>query len=452
MTDSPRRRPLILITLPDLSLGGGQRIVLNYVRHHDRSAFDVRILTLLAEPDDLAGEFADQGVDVTILRALPGERGALRRVVGVLRRDRIDLVHTHGPADKRLLLLPALATRVPVLYHLHSEWYHRGPLRVQRPPGSPEGAAGSLRRAVADGFYEVRAVTKGKLRDLVEDRVVREYLADSPPLAFSFRARLNRPVYAMSQSVPLLELAEAAAAHDDDAWRAELGLGPGPVAINVSRLEAGKGQDRIIRAMAFVRRHVPDAQLLLVGDGDQRPACEHLVDELGLRDRVHFLGNRLDVPRLLAGVDVFAFGSRTESFGLVVAEAMAARLPVVAYHLPSLADFATDAVTGYFPDQDDDMGFAHALADLLADRTKARKLGEAGYEVVSERFPPDATARSFEAAYRRILGPAAFPRRPGTLTVTTAPRAAAWMAAPPHSPFPPVPPSPPLPPSSAPKG
>ena len=248
---------------------------------------------------------------------------------------------------------------------------------------------------------------------------MREYLADSPPLAFTFRRLLHRPVYAMSQSVPLVELAAAAAAHDDAAWRAELGLGPGPVAVNVSRIEEGKGQDRIIRAMAVVRRQVPDAQLVFVGDGEQRAGCERLVDELGLRDAVHFLGTRSDVPRLLVGADVFAFGSRTESFGLVVAEAMAARLPVVAFQLPSVADFAVDAVTGYFPDQADDEGFAHALADLLADPTKARKMGEAGYEVVAERFPPEATARSFEAAYRRIPGPAAFRPCPGTLTVTT---------------------------------
>ena len=425
MTDSPRRRPRILITLPDLAVGGGQRIVLNYLRHHDRRTFDVRVLTMQPEPDDLVGEFEAAGVEVISPGLGPGDRGGLRQLVGLLRSEQVDLLHTHGPSDKRMLLLPALLTGVPVLYHLHSEWSHRGPLRRERAPGWEMTPPGPLRRVASDGYDAIRAGTKGRLRDLVEDRVVHEYLADSSPLAFTFRRLLNRPVYAMSQSVPLVELAAAAAAHDDDAWRAELGLGPGPVAVNVSRIEEGKGQDRIIRAMAVVRHQVPDAQLVVVGDGDQRADCERLVDDLGLRDAVHFLGTRSDVPRLLVGADVFAFGSWTESFGLVVAEAMAARLPVVAFQLPSVADFAIDAVTGYFPDQADDEGFAHALADLLADPTKARKMGEAGYEVVAERFPPEATARSFEAAYRRILGPAAFRSCPGTLTVTTTPAVAA---------------------------
>jgi glycosyltransferase involved in cell wall biosynthesis len=403
MTD--RTRPSrILVTLPDLTLGGGQRIVLNYLKHRDRAAFDVRVLTVRPEPDDLADEFEAAGVPVTCLPGDATGTGGIRQLGILLRRDGIGLLHVHGPADKGLAMVPALVTGVPVLYHLHSEWYHRGPRPRTQPPGRLE---------------LLRARARGRLRDLVEDRVVKEYLADSPALASAFRYRLNRPVHAMSQSVPLEELAAAAAAHDDVAWRAELDLGPGPVAMTVSRIEEGKGQDRIIRALAAVRRQVADAQLVVVGDGEQRADCERLVDELGLRDAVRFLGSRRDVPRLLVGADVFAFGSRTESFGLVVAEAMGAHLPVVAYRLPSLTDFATEGVTGHFPAQDDDAGFAVALSDLLEDRERARKLGNAGYDVVARRFPPVATARSFEASYRRILGPTAIGPPPGTLAVTT---------------------------------
>src|SRR4051794_38587285 len=254
MTDSPRRRPRILITLPDLAVGGGQRIVLNYLRHHDRRAFDVRVLTMQPEPHDLAGELEAEGVEVISPGLAAGDRGAFRQLVSLLRSEEVDLLHTHGPSDKRLLLLPALVTGVPVLYHLHSEWSHRGPLRREHAPGWEMTPPGPLRRAAADRHDAPPAGTQGKLRDPLPDRGVREYLADSPPLAFTFRQQLHRPVYAMSQSVPLVELAAAAEAHDDVAWRAELGLGPGPVAVNVSRIEEGKGQDRIIRAMAAVRR------------------------------------------------------------------------------------------------------------------------------------------------------------------------------------------------------
>jgi glycosyltransferase involved in cell wall biosynthesis len=414
MTD-PTQRPRILITLPDLFLGGGQRIVLNYLRHRDRAAFDVRVLTLQPQPDDLAAEFADADVQVTCLHRTVGDRGAARHLADLLRRDGISLLHAHGPADTRLSLSAAFLTHVPMVLHLHSEWNHRGPRRPAHPGRLPR----------------LGAAVKGRLRDRVEDRVVREYLADSAAVARAFRHRVRRPVHAMAQSVPLDELAAAAATHDDRAWRAELGLGPGPVAINVSRVEEGKGQARLIAALAAARRRVPDAQLLLVGDGDQRAGCERLVERSGLAGAVHVLGSRFDVPRLLVGADVFVFGSRTESFGLVVAEAMAARLPVVAYRLPSLADFVVDGVTGYFPAQDDDEGFADALADLLEDRVRAGKLGEAGHAVVAERFPPEATAGSFEDSYRRALGLTANGPRPGTLSVATMRPTVAHPAAPP---------------------
>jgi glycosyltransferase involved in cell wall biosynthesis len=383
----------VAITLPDLFIGGGQRIVLNYLAHRDVGTFDVRIVTLHPQPDDLADEFRAVGVPVSCLDVDPGGRlTATRRLTTLLRDEHIDLVHTQSPEDQRPALPAALVARVPMLFHLHSEWNHRG-------THLPEGPS-RLRAALG--------TATGVLRDRLEDLVVREYLADSAPVAAACAPHVRRPVHAMTQSMPLDEMAAAAAAHDDRAWREELGLGSGPVAINVSRLAEGKGQDRLIRAMATVRRQLPDAQLVLVGDGEQRGACEALAAELDLTDAVRFLGTRRDVPRLLVGADAFAFGSATESFGLVVAEAMAARLPVVAFELPSIATFSVDArsaaprPTGYYVAQDDDEAFAAALTRVLGDRTLAARLGAAGRDEVARRFPPDATARSFEAAYRRI--------------------------------------------------
>src|SRR5215218_1011694 len=104
---SPRRR--ILLTLPDLALGGGQRIVLNYLAHRDRSTFDVRVLTLRPRPDDMADEVAATGVPVTCLQPEPGGRpAAARRLTALLRRHRIEVVHPHGPDDRELVLAPAL--------------------------------------------------------------------------------------------------------------------------------------------------------------------------------------------------------------------------------------------------------------------------------------------------------------------------------------------------------
>jgi hypothetical protein len=175
------------------------------------------------------------------------------------------------------------------------------------------------------------------------------------------------------------------------------------VAINVSRAVPGKGQARVIRAFSWVLQRVPDAQLVLVGDGELREEHQQLARDLGVERSVRFLGTRRDIPALLVGADVFVFASHTESFGLVVGEAMTAQLPVVAYRLPSLDTFSRADVTGYYPEQDDEAGFNERFCELLADAGRRRRMGQAGFELVAERFPIDATARSFDEAYRWVL-------------------------------------------------
>jgi glycosyltransferase involved in cell wall biosynthesis len=155
--------------------------------------------------------------------------------------------------------------------------------------------------------------------------------------------------------------------------------------------------------MPAVLDRSPDAQLLLVGDGELRGRLEQLARALGIERSVHFLGNRNDVPDLLVGADVFAFASATESFGLVVAEAMAARLPVVAYRLPSLMEFSREGLTGRYPEQGDDTGLAAALVELSTDLVEARAMGRAGWAAVAARYHARATADSFTAAYERVL-------------------------------------------------
>ena len=231
---------------------------------------------------------------------------------------------------------------------------------------------------------------------------MREYVADSSAAADLFRPLVRQPVTAMALSLPF----DAYAAADDidrRATRATLGIGDEPMLLCVSRLVEGKGQERLISLMPRVLAHRPDAVLVLVGDGDQRAALEARADALGIGDRVRFLGNRHDVPVLLRLADVFVFGSRTEGLGVAVAEAMGARLPVVAYRLPALDTYCTEGVTGFYPPQTDDDGFVAAVRRLIDDPDLAIEMGAAGHRAVVARFHPRATADTFEAAYRRIL-------------------------------------------------
>ncbi len=115
------------------------------------------------------------------------------------------------------------------------------------------------------------------------------------------------------------------------ALRRKLGIGElQRVVGNVGRLCAEKNQSFLLRAFAELARHDPTTLLMLVGDGEDRTALEALAGELGLRERVLFIGTTAEVSAYLSAMDVFAFPSKFESFGIAAVEAQAAGLPVIA--------------------------------------------------------------------------------------------------------------------------
>jgi glycosyltransferase involved in cell wall biosynthesis len=381
----------ILHTLPDLALGGGQVITLRHLTHRDAERFDVGVV-YLHPPTELFDAFAETGATLHTLQRSPTARTARTAMVWdlvrLLRRERIDLLHVHGPSDRKLGLTAAWLARVPAVCQIHSEYVHFGPMLPVHPTAA----------------QRARATVTAWLRDGIEARTVKEYVADSSAAADLFRPLIRQPVTAMALSLPF----DAYAAADDidrRAARADLGIGDEPMLLCVSRLVDGKGQERLISLMPRVLAHRPDAVLVLVGDGDRRAAFEARADALGVADRVRFLGNRYDVPVLLRLADVFVFGSRTEGLGVAVAEAMGARLPVVAFRLPALDTYCTEGVTGFYPAQTDDDGFVDAVCRLIDAPDLAVGMGAAGHRAVAARFHPRATADTFETAYRRILEP-----------------------------------------------
>lgn len=385
-----RRRWRVLHTMPDLEVGGGQVIALNGIRDGDHERYDFEVLAVRPEPLAMAGEFAAAGADPILLDWTGSGRAAqIAELVRLLRSRGVDLVHMHGLYERPAVLPAAAIARVPVVCHIHSEWVHLGP----RFPPTPSAT------------QRARARVLGWTRDALEHRAVRWYVADSGTAADLLRPHVRAPIDTMTQCMPVAAIDQARATHDNAVWRSELGLGPGPVAINVSRAVEGKGQDRVIRAFAAVRGRVPGAQLVLVGDGPLRPSHQQLARELGVEADVRFLPTRRDVPDLLVGADVFVFASTTESFGLVVGEAMVAGLPVLCYQLPALRSFTAPFKTGIYPSQDDEVSYVEGFCRLMRDGEVRREMGRAGRELALERFPAGATARSFEAVYDAILAP-----------------------------------------------
>jgi glycosyltransferase involved in cell wall biosynthesis len=380
----------VLHVLPDVQIGGGQRIVLNGIAHVDRNRF-VPAVCYLLEGDEMAPAFAEAGCPPVRVPYSPGT-GLLTliRLVRIIHDQQVDLVYVHSGADRTYGQLAALLTRTPVVGQLHSRWVHLGPMYPDDPT--------VLQRA--------RARLLGWVRDVVERRTVRHYGADSADVRNLFLPLVHAPISVTAQAVAIDAYDRAAATGARERIRRELGLGDEPMLINVSRLVEGKGQEHLVAMMAKLQVTHPDAVLVLVGGGDRRPFIEQEIARAGLDGQVRLLGDRFDVADLLTAGDIFVFGSESEGFGLVTMEAMAASQPVVAFALPALQEYVVEGTTGHLVPIGDVDALVAAVTELLDDPERAREMGRAGRRVIDERFHPAATAESFEVAYRAALGDA----------------------------------------------
>jgi glycosyltransferase involved in cell wall biosynthesis len=172
----------------------------------------------------------------------------------------------------------------------------------------------------------------------------------------------------------------------------------GPIVGSLGRLEPEKGFDVLLRALPAV----PEATLVLVGEGSTRGPLEALGEELGIAERVVFAGWSDDARRHLTTFDVFALPSRFEAFPLSVLEAMLASLPVVASDVGSVGEAVEDGRTGVLVPPEDPEALGHALRDLLEDPERARALGRHGREQALERFSVDAMVQAYERLYEEV--------------------------------------------------
>lgn len=154
----------------------------------------------------------------------------------------------------------------------------------------------------------------------------------------------------------------------------------------VGALNVFKRPDLGLRAFAHLRKELPGAQLVLAGDGPMRLDLETLCRELRLGDSVKFLGYRADLPEVLAECHVFWHVSRSEGFGLAVAEAMAVGLPVVGVDVPGVRDLLAEGKTGLLVAESDPAALAGRTIRLLRDDALFLRIARAGRSLAEDRF------------------------------------------------------------------
>jgi glycosyltransferase involved in cell wall biosynthesis len=340
------------------------------------------VIFCLDEVGTLGTRLRAEGVDVVAFHRRPGlDLGVSWRMAGEIRARRLDVIHAHQytPFFYASLAARLSGARPRVIFTEHGRHF-------------PD-------------------VVSAKRRIL--NRLLFERLADEVNAVCEFSARslrekdgfARRPVEVIPNGVDLPRYA----AVDPAEARARVGLDPARRYIaTIARFHSVKDHRTLLRGFADVAAAQADVDLLLVGDGVLRGDLEQLAADLGVRDRVRFMGVRNDVADILRASDVFALTSVSEAASITLLEAMASELPVVVTAVGGNPEIVRDGTDGLLVPRGDAQAVAQALFRILGDPASALAMGRAGAERVRNRFRLDGTVGRY---YELYAGGAAAARR-----------------------------------------
>lgn len=172
----------------------------------------------------------------------------------------------------------------------------------------------------------------------------------------------------------------------------------------IARIDPIKGIKYLVEAMAEVIQVVPNARLLITGDGIERPAIEQQAVALGLKDYIILTGHRDDVAELLQTMDIFVLPSLNEGMGRVILEAMVFAKPVIASRIGGVPEIVQDEKNGLLVRPAQSGELADAMIQLGTNSILARQLGEHGKACVRDMFSLDIMVRKIEQLYDDLHG------------------------------------------------
>ncbi len=172
--------------------------------------------------------------------------------------------------------------------------------------------------------------------------------------------------------------------------------------LHISNFRAVKRTDDVIRIFATVRSHLP-SRLLLVGEGPEWSHSLELAKELGLEERITFLGKQDEVARLISLADLLLLPSAKESFGLVALEAMACGVPTVGSNAGGLPEVVEHGETGYLSEIGDVEAMADYAVRLLSNPELYRRFSEQGIQRARVQFSAEKIADQYEELYRQVI-------------------------------------------------
>jgi len=357
--------------------GGAERIARELLAGLDPDRFD-RILCVSRPPAatdptgaPIEADLRRRGVRVQFLnRRFKYDPLAWWPLLRLLRRERIDVLHAHTFGHNAwATVLGRLAGVGVIVAHEHNWAFAGRPLRpfVDR-------------RVIARGSDAIIVVSNDARRNMIEVERI-------PP----------------DRLVVLANGMRALPPGNGDAVRAELAIArDDPLIGVVCVMRPEKAVGVLVRAAALLLPAVPDLRVVVAGDGPDRPAVEALARELGVAERVLLLGDRMDVPDILAALDVAVLCSDYEGIPLALLEYMDAARPLVATRVGGIPEVIEHGVNGMLVPPRDAPALAEAILALLRNPAGAAAMGARARERCRRELSVDATVERLQNLYEEL--------------------------------------------------
>jgi glycosyltransferase involved in cell wall biosynthesis len=359
-----------------LDMGGSAQNTLLTALNHDLHRYSVCLIkgssdeSAMTEEEsqlvkDRLADAGNKGVEVINIPSLVRRISPLNDLIALiyifqlLHQSKPDIVHTHTSKAGILGRLAAWLARVPIIIH------------------TPHGHVfyGHFPRALSRIFLHIEKLLS---------KITHHQIALTPQECNDYlNLKVSTPsnTSVIHSGVDVYRFIEGAKQRTKK--RKELGIPADSLVVGyVGWLIPIKGVTYLVNAVARVAEKYPKSLLVLVGKGDEKGEEEiklkEQVERTGLRDKVRFLGWRSDVEEIMGCFDVFVLPSLNEGMGRVLVEAMAAGLPIVASRVGGIPDLIKDGENGLLISAANAPALAQAIADLLADKKKRKRMGEAG--------------------------------------------------------------------------
>ncbi len=366
-------------------IGGGESYLLGLVENMDRDHFEPVVLSFTDGP--MVDRLRAKGIEVHVIYTETAfDIRVWKKVKNLIAELEIDIVHAHGTRACSNLFWAARRLQLPMIYTCHAWSFHldQHPF-VKKMRIWGEDFLTSRMDVNICGCEANKNTGKELFRDF--DAVVINNSIDSK--------RFN----------PFDEYKDI---------RRELGIGQDElVVVSVARFTSQKQPLKLIRAFARLSARVPNARLLMIGEGEEKDAAIKLIDAMGIAEKVILQPFRTDIPDILAGSDIYVLPSLWEAFPIALLEAMSMGKAVIGTNVDGTPEIIRDRENGLLIEIDAlEANLEAALLELSSDTELRERLQKNAIESIYNKYTVENLARKNENIYRELVRPIPLVKNP----------------------------------------